>query len=376
MLEGPRAAKVEELPQIIRLTSRIFGFEKRGISIDEAFPHFLSEFNIENLRVMVSDGKVVSHVGVWEGWLNLYGSWIKVGLVGAVCTHPDYRNRGYASALIRDAFKKMTGDGVDLVMVSGKRTLYSRAGCVEAGRLYEFKIQPNALTLFEDVKIEPYSEERVSDFIAIYQREPVRFKRTLDEFKVLIRRRIRGEAIKLKHFIAYSNKDRPLAYVSLLSFEGEWSLVEYAGSRRAALHTINKVSKKLGIDRLELNVPYGDWEMLNLLEGAGFKPKTSIAPASLAILNPMKFAKKILLYVEERAGKIDFRVESRPEGVMIQLSDNCLKLEDPREFTMLIFGKPETIKNPDTPDFDFNKIPKPFRAVFPMPTPVYGLNYI
>jgi len=375
MLEGPRAAKVEELPQIVRLTSRIFGFERRGASMDEAFPHFLSESNIENLRVIVSDGKVVSHVGVWEGWLNLCGCWVKVGLVGAVCTHPDYRNRGYASALVRDAFKKMVGDGVDLVMVSGKRTLYSRVGCVEAGRLYEFKIRPSALTLFEDVEVELYSEEKVSDFVTLYQREPVRFKRTLDEFKVLACRRIREEAAKVKHFIAY-NKGRPLAYISLLSFGGTWSLVEYAGSRRVVLHMISEVSKKFGIDRFELNIPHGDWELLNLLEGAGFKPKTSRAPASLAILNPVKFAEKILLYVEERAGEIDFRVESRPDGVRIQLSDSCLKLEDPREFTMLIFGKPETIENPDIPDFVFNRVSEPFRAVFPMPTPVYGLNYI
>ncbi|RLI27534.1 hypothetical protein DRO58_04165, partial [Candidatus Bathyarchaeota archaeon] len=288
VIEGPRAAKVEELPQIVKLTSWIFGFERVGARMDEAFPHFLNESNIENLRVIVSDGKVVSHVGFWEGWLNIYGCWVKAGLVGAVCTHPDYRNRGYASALVRDAFRKMREDGVDLVMVSGKRTLYSRAGCVEAGRVYRFKTRPSTLTVSEEVEVKPYTEDKVMDLVALYQREPVRFKRSLDEFKLLAGRRIREGVAKVKHLVAYK-RGRPIAYISTLKFERTWSLVEYAGSRRAVLRMISDLSRTAGIDTFELNIPYGDWEMLSLLEDIGLKPRTSSAPASLAILNPKKF---------------------------------------------------------------------------------------
>ncbi|MBS7612631.1 hypothetical protein KEJ48_00045, partial [Candidatus Bathyarchaeota archaeon] len=82
MIEGPRAAKIEELPQIVKLTSWIFGFEKHGVYLDKVFPHVFCEKNIENLRVIVSDGRVVSHLGIWEGWLNFYGFWLKVGLIG------------------------------------------------------------------------------------------------------------------------------------------------------------------------------------------------------------------------------------------------------------------------------------------------------
>ena len=375
MIEGPRAAKVEELPQIVKLTSWIFGFERVGARMDEAFPHFLNESNIENLRVIVSDGKVVSHVGFWEGWLNLYGCWVKAGLVGAVCTHPDYRNRGYASALVRDAFRKMREDGVDFVMVSGKRTLYSRAGCVEAGKVYRFRTRSSALTIFEDVEVKPYTEDKVMDLVTLYQREPVRFKRSLDEFKLLAGRRILEGAAKVRHLVAYKRR-RPIAYVSALEFKRAWSLVEYAGSRRAVLRMISDLSRTSNIDTFELNIPYGDWEMLSLLEDMGLKPHTSIAPASLAILNPKKFAEKIRLYVEERIGDVEFMVEPKQDGVRIRLSDSRLELRDPREFTLLVFGRPETVENPDTPDFDPDSVPEPFKTVFPMPTPTYGLNYI
>lgn len=375
MIEGPRAAKSEELPQIVKLASWIFGFERRGVSIDEAFPHFLSESNIENLRVIVSDGKVVSHVGFWEGMLNLYGCWVKVGLVGAVCTHPDYRNRGYASALIRDAFRKMREDCVDLVMVSGKRTLYSRAGCVEAGRVYRFRVRPDALIVSEEVKVKPYTEDRIMDLVSLHQREPVRFKRSLEEFRLLVSRKIRETAAKMRNLIAYK-RGRPIAYVSALGFDRMWSLVEYAGSRRAVLHLIEKLSKDYGIGMFELSIPYGDWEMLSLLEDIGLKPGASTAPASLAILNPVRFIEKIRLYIEERIGDMKLEVKTESDGIKIQVSNSRLELRDPREFTLLVFGRPEMIENPDTPSFDLDKAPEPFKRVFPMPTPTYGLNYI
>ena len=260
-------------------------------------------------------------------------------------------------------------------MVSGKRTLYSRAGCVEAGKVYRFRTRSSALTIFEDVEVKPYTEDKVMDLVTLYQREPVRFKRSLDEFKLLAGRRILEGAAKVRHLVAYKRR-RPIAYVSALEFKRAWSLVEYAGSRRAVLRMISDLSRTSNIDTFELNIPYGDWEMLSLLEDMGLKPHTSIAPASLAILNPKKFAEKIRLYVEERIGDVEFMVEPKQDGVRIRLSDSRLELRDPREFTLLVFGRPETVENPDTPDFDPDSVPEPFKTVFPMPTPTYGLNYI
>lgn len=75
MLEGPRAAKPEELPEIINLTNQIFmlpyGFPP---IMGDAFSHLFNENNLENLRVIVKDEHVASHVGVWEDCLLICGS--------------------------------------------------------------------------------------------------------------------------------------------------------------------------------------------------------------------------------------------------------------------------------------------------------------
>ena len=96
--------------------------------------------------MIVQDGNPISHVGIWEGLILIYGYTFKIGMIGAVCTHPNYRGRGYASALVKDAFAKMKTDHVDFVLVSGVRDLYKRVGCVEAGRIYRYRISAKILT--------------------------------------------------------------------------------------------------------------------------------------------------------------------------------------------------------------------------------------
>ncbi|MEM2848643.1 MAG: GNAT family N-acetyltransferase [Candidatus Bathyarchaeia archaeon] len=382
MIDGPRAAKIEELPQIVKLTSWIFGFEKHGVYLDKVFPHVFCEENIENLRVIVSDGKVVSHLGIWEGYLHFYGTWLKVGLIGCVCTHPDYRMKGYASTLVKDAFSKLSNDHVDLVMVSGARSLYTRAGCVEAGIVYDYRVPLDAikhLTRYSnELKIESYAEDKISDLIELYQREPIRFKRSFEEFKLLASRSFLAEVEALAIFVSY-RMSKPSSYVAFV--KGVWdnlTVVEYAGSRIAILKTLYEASKNFKVEHVRLPVPYGDWELIALLEESGLKPKTSYAPASLAIPNPAVFAEKIHPYVEEKLGvKANFKVTTYNDNVFeAYIFGERVKFKDPKAFTLFVFGRPETVHSSDIVEFDLNRIPEVFRRVFPMPSFIYGLNFI
>ncbi len=345
-------------------------------------PHVLCEENIENLRVIVSDGKVVSHLAIWEGWLHFYGIWLKVGLIGCVCTHPDYRMKGYASSLVKDAFAKLYRDHVDFVMVSGARSLYSRAGCVEAGIIYNYYVPLNTLkdlaTSLDELKVESYSEDKTSDLIELYQREPIRFRRSFEEFKLFADRVFLAEVEALSISVSY-RMNKPTSYVALVKgFFNNLTVVEYAGSRIDVLKTLYDASKDLKVEYVRFPIPYGDWELITLLEGSGLKPKISQAPASLAILNPAIFANKIRPYIEERLGvKANFKVVTHNDGGLeVYMFGECARLRDPKAFTTLVFGRPETVHNQDTIEFDYTSIPKAFRKAFPIPSFNYGLNYL
>jgi len=335
--------------------------------------------NLENLRVVTYDGKLVSHVGIWEGELLIYGCWFKVGMIGSVCTHPNYRNRGYASALVRDAFSKMKRDGIDLVLVSGFRNLYRRVGCVEAGKVYTYNIPRGKLDLnLDDISIIHYSEDLLKDLIEIYHREPVRYRRSLEEFRILLRRGLQYEDLKIYTAI---NKGRPLAYIAIESFlnKNTPTIIEYAGPRSIILYLIEKLFKTLNINALKLTVPSHDLEMLYLLEKQNLEKISSEAPASMAIINPQSFLEKIQPYLEEKMGEKESRRFIHNlvhEKIRLYLNGEETSFLDSRALTLLFFGAPDKLRAPPQPEVKIKPHAESLSHALPLPTPVYGLNYI
>jgi len=390
MLEGPRSAKIEELREVVKLVSLVFSFDKYGISIDRIFPHVFCESNIDNLRVIVCDGRIVSHLAIWEGLLYFYGVQLKIGLIGCVCTHPDYRMRGYASMLVSDAFAKLRRDNVDLVMVSGARMLYSRAGCVESGILYDYRISADKAKLLAErldgVEIEEYRGDRVLDLVEVYQREPIRFRRSYEEFKLLVDR-VSMWGAKFKNYasilISY-RIGKPIAYIALLRGWPGWLnsdlavIIEYAGSRMAILGMLHDAMKMFKVNCIRLMVPYGDWNLITLLEGYGLKSESSYAPASFAIPDPVGFLDKIKPYIEERIGvEAGFKAVSYDDHIELYALNESVRFENSRMLTAILLGRPSFIQNRgDNIAVSMEAIPQIFRRIFPIPSISYGLNYI
>jgi len=53
--------------------------------------------------VVKKNKKIVSFIGMVEQEINVCGYKIKIGAIGNVCTHPDYRKKGYATLLLNEA---------------------------------------------------------------------------------------------------------------------------------------------------------------------------------------------------------------------------------------------------------------------------------
>mgnify|MGYP000035218027 CR=1 FL=1 len=380
MIEGPRAAKPGELVEIIRLANSIF-LPNHPMMMRDLFPQLFSEDNLENLRVISYDGKIISHVGIWEGDLLIYGCWFKVGMIGSVCTHPKYRGRGFASTLVKDALSKMMKDDVDFTLVSGFRNLYIRAGCVEAGRIYTYEISSGGLKLkLNRINIVRYEENLLNDLVEIYQKEPIRYKRSFEEFKILAGRGFLRSDMKLRILIA-KNRGVPLAYIAtgLLPNEETPSVVEYAGSREAILYLVSELLNNSYTNAIRLSVPHQDSEMLYLLERYGFKKTMSEAHASISIINSESFLDKVETLLREKMPdrKVQQFISNLIHGKLrLYLNGKKTDFQDPQVLTLLFFGSPEKIKFPRRIKLEIKPIPEYLSDVLPLPTPIYGLNYI
>src|SRR5579862_8267342 len=139
-MDGPRAVRLDEMDALRKLTDVVF---RPGMP--EQYPQLFNNENLDNLRVCFDGSTCVSHVGMTQRNASLMGCTIRVCCIGSVATHPDYRNQGLASACFESAVEKAYADGVDVMIVSGGRGLYTRNGCPRLGRDYKVKISTEGL---------------------------------------------------------------------------------------------------------------------------------------------------------------------------------------------------------------------------------------
>jgi len=122
-----RALREDEIEQSIEHVSFVFG--KPG---HLRFRHHMTDdstFAPEQSRVCVADGRIVSYVRVSDRPIHIGFAVVRMGGVGAVTTHPDYRGRGYSTTLLWDAVRYMEHASYDLSMLfTGIPRHYARVG--------------------------------------------------------------------------------------------------------------------------------------------------------------------------------------------------------------------------------------------------------
>ena len=182
-MDGPRAVRPDELTALRKLTDVVF---RPGMP--EWYPQLFNPENIDNLRVCFDGEVCTSHVGMVQRNALIMGCQIRVCCIGAVATHPDYRNQGLASACFDSAVQKARADGVDVMIVSGGRGLYVRNGCLNLGR--DFRVTANLDSFGQmddnDLTVISMLDGNPELVRECYRREPVRFVRPPADYEYFL----------------------------------------------------------------------------------------------------------------------------------------------------------------------------------------------
>ena len=110
-----RAAKADERDEIVDLISAVF--------VEKCRPRYASQhyqdssYELDQSRVCVVDGKIVSYVRVSDRSMYIGEAVVKLGGIGMVVTSEKHRRRGYSSALLRDAIAYMEAQNYDLSLL-------------------------------------------------------------------------------------------------------------------------------------------------------------------------------------------------------------------------------------------------------------------
>ena len=334
MIEGPRAARIDELPDVVSLSNGVFSPDGRA-DMGTMFPLLFSETNIENLRIFVDEGRPIALSGMTIHELSLGDTEVRAACIGSVCTRDDHRGQGLAARLVDDCMAVAADRGASLVLVSGGRGLYRRMGCIDAGLFTVIRVERNSRLPPVSCRVREWTDADVPEMEALYRREPVRFVRAPGEMLRLLRSRSLHARPGRTWVVRVG--ERTAAYLCVSGPDGKTGpgvLVtrEIAGSRHAVLAAAGRIIDASGAECMDIEVPSSDAEMELLAAAFGCARRPTGMHGTLKIIDPSEFS-------------------AAPEMA-------------PEDLAALVFGSVE------------REAPRARSDVLPLPLPCYGLNYI
>ena len=351
----------------------------------EQYPQLFNTDNLDNLRVCFDKRVCVSHVGMVQRNALLMGCRIRVCCIGAVATHPDYRNKGLASACFDSAVQKAHSDGVDVMIVSGGRGLYIRNGCLNLGRDYRVNADQDALSRVDIGNVDVISmldgnPELVKE---CYRREPVRFVRPPADYDYFLQS---GWAMNSPAEIlmiheqtgAGQKRGAFLGYIVLRKQEPGKSttLIEYGGDRHAVLAALPQVLSKYGLTGVSFQVMGSDKVMQSLCEREAFEMTPTSASGTIKLINFPQLMTRMRPRFDEIVGPATanrLRFEQDGDHYIFALSDETLTL-DRNTATRAVFGDLDGL--PQELNIGLHELGSQLRAILPLPTLWYGINYV
>lgn len=124
--------------------------------------------------VVVLDNRIVSTLRIWDRQVHLGATSVRIGGIGGVTTHHDYRERGIATRLMEHAAEYMRDDGYDLGLLFSAipARFYLRLGwhCVPLMGFHAELRRPHKPGR-STLEVLPFDESRdLEETVALYQR--------------------------------------------------------------------------------------------------------------------------------------------------------------------------------------------------------------
>lgn len=375
-LEGPRAARADELDAAARLSDTVFG-EYGPHDMGRWFPTLFCRENLPHLRVFVDGGVPVALAGFTVNRVASHGMVLTVACVGSVCTLRSHRGRGLGTRLMDDCVAEALREGVTVLLISGGRGLYRRMGCIDAGRYSTAKVPGRtSMPRSGPAAHREAREWRLADvprMAELLRAEPVRFERTEPEWYALLRPgRAAGRPCRAWVVSAPGRPDVIEAYLvvqeAVESPEGRTIRVrEMAGPRAAIYSALPFIMDAMHADRADVDFLGSDSEMAALVSRLGLTVEPRGFQGTVKAIDPPG----LLPALRRRVGR-GATVEAGPDGLVFRHGTGSFAVRGLDEVTAFLFGSIERQARLPEP----GPLRSALESAFPIPLPDYGLNYI
>lgn len=372
------ASRMEEAVELADLVFRSQDPEKKsfGKSHPQAFSTALNQS-----YGIYEDGRLVSFVGLVPSVIRIDPAQIHCFSVGGVCTHPDYRGRGYASRLIETVLRHVNDSDASLLIVSGNRSLYTRTYCFPYGAVKECRIDAQSIPgMLERISRSPdlsIREMMSTDWFGIHhlsKSKSVSFERSIWDLALLLEAEPTGAISKLRHKVLIAEQKGVIqAFVVVgVPYSATSSnpcVLEWAGDATAITSLLADAVQRYDLDELNMCIPWHEVDLIRLLA-----LENSYVPNSgtIRIMDSERLMKQLMPYLLT----IDEKLASRIKTSMLSDGTTLLKIDsdytnlDRRAITSLILDV--------NTDYNTKKpIGHLLSKLFPIPFPnIRGLNFV
>jgi hypothetical protein len=170
--------------------------------------------------------------------------------------------------------------------------------------------------------------------------------------------------------VAYAGVQRQLGALDGVSVA---RVREFGGSRSALAAALPGIAARYGAAAVDLVTWPSDAEWRAEALVRGWHWHSAPFPGTLGIIHPKRFFEAVRPLIEERAGQ-ELSVEPSGEGAVLAAGGERATLESMAHLTALVFGG-ETEEAHAVPPLP-PTVRRAVDAVFPLPLPWYGYNYV
>lgn len=365
-MDGPRALRPEEHAAALRLIHSALR-PKGPPAMQKEYPLVLGKKNMENMRVIVGGGEVISHAAIYFSTLRSGNLAFKVGGISSVATHSAYRGRGLGSKVMRDCIGIMRDRACHLsILWTQRQSFYRNLGYESAGSSCLFK--PTALHLSNassDCRIVPYAPARLPDIIEIHNRESFRTERTAKEYETYL-------ALPKTRTLLAMRGGKVSAYAVMGKGEDlRGCMHDWGGDPRDLLRLARELAALSETGAIMILAPTRDSELARLLMQMNI-PKSSDYLAMIRVIDAEGLSSVVGNHVSGLLGK-DFRIVQERGGARIKIDREEETVEPERMLARVLFG-------PDQPSslltgFSRETLSALDRAL-PIPLYIWGLDSV
>lgn len=330
-MDGPRALRPEERASALRLINS--ALRPNGPqAIQKEYPLVLGKKNIENMRVIVKDGEVVSHAAIYFSNVRSGDLVFRVGGINSVATHPAYQGRGLGSRVMRDCLRIMRDSSCHLsILWTQRQSFYMNLGYETAGLSCLFRPAASDLAGVScDCSIVPYSPRRLPDVIEIHRRETLRTERTAKEYETYL-------GLPKTRTLLAMRDDKVSAYAVMGKGEDLRNCVhEGGGNLRDLLCLVREFAASSETGEVMILAPAQQSEFTRLLKQMRI-PSGSDYLAMIRVIDVDGLSSVVRDYVGGRLGQ-DFQIFRDPSGVKIRVGPEEAAVEPERSLARVLFG--------------------------------------